>query len=361
MTKRIAIVGGGYVGAELAKALQGVADVTLIEPQSHFVHTPAMIRAVVVPELLDKALIPYDKLLDRGTLVRARAESVDQDGVTLEGGDRIDADYVVVATGSDNAVPFKGNGQGIDALRANNAAVHETLRAAKTVAIVGAGAVGTELAGEIAHFMPEKKVTLISSDDTLFPTMPDALGVALRSKLTAANVTMVLGAKVENLESLSEPYAGTLQLDTGDTVEADLVFPVIGSRAVSSLLQSLPGAELSSANRIKTDGWMRPSSLPNVFAAGDVADNGDGMTIVGISRQLPWLTKMLTAAVSGKSVEDSKPYTPWKKSPILVPLGPVKGASFLGLFTAGDFMTRLIKGKGLFLKKTHKLLNSTST
>jgi NADH dehydrogenase FAD-containing subunit len=144
MTKRIAIVGGGYIGAELAKSLQGKADVTLIEQQSHFVHTPAMIRAVIDPTLLDRALIPYDKLLDRGSVVQACAASVDAQGVTLESGDRIDADYVVVATGSDNATPFKANGQGIDALRANNARIHEMLKAAKSVAIVGAGAVECE-------------------------------------------------------------------------------------------------------------------------------------------------------------------------------------------------------------------------
>ena len=43
MSKRIAIVGGGYLGADLARSLDDTADVTLIEPRSHLVHTPAMI------------------------------------------------------------------------------------------------------------------------------------------------------------------------------------------------------------------------------------------------------------------------------------------------------------------------------
>jgi len=360
MSKRIAIVGGGYAGAELAKALQDKADVTLIEQQSHFVHTPAMIRALVTPELLDQALIPYDKLLTRGEVIQARVTGVDGDGVTLEDGRRVDADYVVVATGSDNATPFRPNGNGIGALRAENARVHGLLKQAQTVAIVGAGAVGSELAGEIAHFMPEKDVTLISATPTLFPDMPKALGKGLLAKLQAANVTMKLGARVENLEHLSAPYAGTLQLDTGEAVTADLIIPVIGSRAVSGLLQDLQGVEMSGGQRIKTDRWMRPTAMPNVFAVGDVADIGDGMTIVAISRQLPWLKKMLIAVVDGAKVEDVKPYKPWSKAPILLPLGPQKGQSFLSLFTAGDFLTRVIKGKDLFLTKTHKLLNTKS-
>ncbi|NOR32243.1 MAG: N-acyl homoserine lactone synthase [Sulfitobacter sp.] len=357
MTKRIAIVGGGYIGAELAKSLEGKADVTLIEPQSHFVHAPAMIRAVVNPHLLDRALIPYDTLLQHGKLRRAQAIGVDAQGVTLEGGERIDADYIVVATGSANATPFKANGRDIETLRAENARVHDLLCAAQSIAIVGAGAVGTELAGEIAHFMPDKNVTLISSETTLFPTMPKPLGAGLLAKLKNAGVTVILGARAETLESPTEPFSGTLQLSNGQSVTADLIFPVIGSRATSDILAALPGAAKTTANRIKTDAWLRPSTLPNVFAAGDVADTGDAMTIVATARQLPWLKKTLLALVNGAKTEDMKPYTPWAKAPILVPLGPKKGNSFLMLFTAGDLVTRLMKGKDLFLSKYNKLFN----
>ena len=72
MGKRIAIVGGGYLGAELAKAMDDIADVTLIEPRSHFVHASAMIRAVVQPSLVEDSLIPYDRLLKRGRVVAAQ-------------------------------------------------------------------------------------------------------------------------------------------------------------------------------------------------------------------------------------------------------------------------------------------------
>ena len=92
MSKRIAIVGGGYIGFRLAKALENEAEITLIEQRSHFVHTAAMIRAIVDPSILELALIPYDKLLQRGTWVQARAAAVDGSGVVLEDGHRIDAE-----------------------------------------------------------------------------------------------------------------------------------------------------------------------------------------------------------------------------------------------------------------------------
>ena len=122
MGKRIAIVGGGYLGAELAKAMDQIAEVTLIEPRSHFVHASAMIRAVVQPSLVEESLIPYDRLLKRGRVVAARATDVDGECVTLEDGTRVEADYIVVATGSDYATPFKPKGADIDGLRAASSA-----------------------------------------------------------------------------------------------------------------------------------------------------------------------------------------------------------------------------------------------
>tara|TARA_R110000787_G_scaffold181305_1_gene293439 strand:- start:379 stop:1461 length:1083 start_codon:yes stop_codon:yes gene_type:complete len=358
MSKRIAIVGGGYIGADLAKSLDDTAEITLIEPRSHFVHAPAMIRAVVDPSLTDHALIPYDRLLRKGRVLRARATGIDANGVTLDDGQRVEADYVVVATGSSNATPFKPVGDDIEGLRKANQRIHDQLKAAHTIGIVGAGAVGTELAGEIAHAMPDKEITLISDTDRLFPTMPEKLGTALAAKLRDAGVTLILGMRAENLQSLTEPYAGGLKLSDGTDHEFDLIFPVLGSRASSDLLETLPGATKSTANRVEVDAWLRPSSLPNVFAAGDVSDAGDAMTIVAASRQLPWLKATLKALPAGKTLEETKPYKPWgPKAPILVPLGPKRGNSFLGLFTAGDWVTRKMKGEDLFLKKYNKLLN----
>ena len=360
MSKHIAIIGGGYIGAELAKSLDDTANITLIEPRSHFVHAPAMIRALVDPSLIDRSLIPYDKLLKNGQVIGACATGIDEGVVTLDNGQRVEADYIVVATGSSNAMPFKPVGDDIEGLRQANRQIHDQLKAARSIGIVGAGAVGTELAGELAHAMPDKKVTLISDLDRLFPTMPDKLGNGLAKKLQRAGVTLSLGNRAENLQSLTEPYAGSLKLSDGSEHEFDLIFPVLGSRASSEILENLPGAAKSTANRIKVDDWMRPSSLRNVFAAGDVADVGDGMTIVATSRQLPWLKATLKGLIAGKDLENMKPYKPWgSKAPILVPLGPKRGNSFLGLFTAGDFLTRKMKGEGLFVTKYNKLLNQS--
>ncbi len=353
MTKRIAIIGGGYAGFEIAKELDAHADVTLIEPRAAFVHAPAAIRALVQPALLEQMILPYDNLLKAGSWVRGRASSIAADHVVLEDGRRIAADFIVVATGSSYSAPFKPAGDDIEAFRAAQHRVAEDLAAAKTVVIAGAGPVGIELAGEIASAQPGKQVTLVSSDAQLMPTYPAALGQKLAAKLSRLGVDVRLGQRAEDIETDNGPYKGSLRLSNGDRLDADLIFPAIGARAAPSPLADLPGVRQAAAGRFEVDKWMRPSSLANVFVAGDAALAGDAMTIVATARQNPWLIKTLKALVKGGTAERLKPYKPWKKAPILLPLGPEQGNSWL-FMTVGNGLTRKMKGRNLFLPKYKK-------
>jgi len=351
--KKIVVVGGGYVGFEVARGLDAYADVTLIEQREAFVQPPAAIRALVEPTLLNQIILPYDNLLKSGKVVRGRAVSVCRSEVTLQSGAVFPADYIVIATGSSYAAPFKPSGDGIADFRQASSEVSAQLARANSIAIVGAGAVGTELAGEIASAQPEKTITLISADETLFPMYPAKMGAQLKRKLERLGVTVVLGQRAQDLRHLDRPYAGSVTLTDGRVIAADLIFPVIGSKPQASLVQSLPGVTSGSSGRVRTDNWLRPSDYPNVFAAGDIVDVGDGMTIVATTRQNPWLVRTLKRQLEGASLESQKPYTPWKKAPILVPLGPVIGNSWL-FTTFGDWVTRKMKGEDLFIPKYRK-------
>jgi NADH dehydrogenase FAD-containing subunit len=285
-----------------------------------------MIRAMVDPSLLDRALIAYDRLLTQGQVVRGEAAAVDGEGVKLADGTQIPADSIVLATGSVNFSPLKSEGGDIEALRGDNARWHKAVVAAKRIVIIGAGTVGTELAGEIAHAHPEKKITLVASDPVLFSNLPSKLGRSLQAKLKDMGVKVILGARAEGLPGKDGPEGGSVSLSSGQVLEADLIIPTVGSRARTSLADTLPGFERASDGRVKVDDFLRPSFLPNVFAAGDMIAAGDAMTIVAISRQKPWLEKALKARASGKPLDTMKPYAPWgEKAPILIPLGPERG------------------------------------
>lgn len=353
--KRIVIVGGGYAGASLARSLDAVAEVVLVEPRDRFVHNVAAIRAVVDPTLLDKIVIPYDRLLKRGQVVHDRAVAIESGSVRLAGGGTVEGDIIVVATGSRYARPFKPEAESVASFVAASRANHQALMAARTVAIIGAGAVGTELAGEIAADFPAKKVTLISASATLFPAYPARLGRKLEAQLKAMGVILRMGAPARAPKSIDTPFAGRVDMSAGDPVTADLIFPVIGAKPVNDVLRPLPGVTLDSLGRAVVDSWLRPTAASNLFALGDVAAAGDAMTIVGITRQQPWLAKTIKALFAGKALESLPPYKPWASPPILIPLGEATGASVLPFtrrgVVVGSFLTATIKGRQLFVPR----------
>lgn len=353
------IVGGGYAGMELARAMDSTVNVTLVEAREKFVHNVAAIRAVVEPALLEQALLPYDNLLRNGRIVRGRVAAVSESGVNLSDGSHLAADLVVVATGSTYAAPFKASGDSVQSIIDSNRSTNARLNLASKVAVVGGGAVGIELAAEIKSAHADKKVTLISADARLLPGFDAGLGRDLAACLKALDVELLLGSKVvEGLQSISEPFSGELVLENGSKIAADLVFPAVGARVVNDLLQPLPGVNFNEQGRALVDSWFRPSSFKNVFVVGDLAATGEAMTIVSLSRQVPALAKILKSVAKGKPVEEMKPYTPWPVAGILVPVGAKDGASLLPLrkgFKVGGKLTSLMKGKTLFVPRYKKM------
>ncbi|MGO9173525.1 MAG: NAD(P)/FAD-dependent oxidoreductase [Rhodomicrobium sp.] len=354
---KVIVVGGGYAGAALAKRLDPKADVTLVEPRDAFVHNVAAIRALVDPSLLDKIILPYRNLLRRGRVMRERAVAIEDNAVILGSGMRLTADVIAVATGSSYAQPFKPMTDKASDFASSMRAAHDVLSKADRVAIAGAGAVGVELAGEIAAGMKGKQVTLVSASASLFPSFTKGLGRSLEAQLRKLGVTLRLGVNAETSGLKDQPHRGPLLLATGEKIPVDLSVPALGSHPEAGLLRTLDDVTVDPLGRVKVDPWLRPLKGVNLFALGDCAFTGDAMTIVAITRQVPWLAKTILAVLEGTRVEDLAPYTPWPVPPILLPLGPSQGASVLpigGGVAVGPFLTSAIKGKGLFISKQRK-------
>ena len=354
---RVAIIGGGYAGFELAKKLDGYVDVTLIEAREAFVHNVGAPRAMAQPDLIDRIIFPYDRLLQSGRILRARAEAVDTAGVSLADGGRVDADAVVVATGSGYAAPFKPRGDSTadfaNQLRASAAQV----AAAGQIVIVGAGAVGVELAGEIKAAHPAKRVALVSAQPQIFPMYRAELHARLTRQLSAIGIELYLGQSASGLARSDAPHEGEVVLGDG-TVLQGLIVPAIGARVTQEPTHALPGAKPAANGQLAVDPSLRPSSLPGVFAIGDLAGTGEGMTVVSASRHAPWMAATLRKLAAGQALESLPAYQPWKVPPILIPLGAGKGTSVLPLgsrgMVVGDWLTTMIKGKDLFIPRYNK-------
>jgi len=101
---RVTVIGGGYGGIAIAKALDDVAEVTLVEQKDTFVNHTAALRAAVDREWAERIFLPYDNLLARGRVVHGTALGVRGTTVSVAGMGDIEADHLVLATGT--AYPF---------------------------------------------------------------------------------------------------------------------------------------------------------------------------------------------------------------------------------------------------------------
>jgi NADH dehydrogenase FAD-containing subunit len=357
----VVILGGGYGGINAAKALDDVADVTLVDPTEAFVHNVAAWRALVEPEWLDRIFLPYEHLLANGRFVRDRAVEVDGPRVRLASGEVLEPDYLVLATGSSYPFPAKTEEPDIASARARFRAAHEALLAADRALIVGAGPAGLELAGEIKAFYPDKHVTIVDvADDILAGPYDEALRDELRRQLDALGVELHLGRALTNLPSAPPATLGAIRILTedGDELVADIWYRAFGVRPHSEYLESGSLSDRrDERGYIRVDEHLRVAGETRVFAVGDVADADRDMAGIA-SAQAGVVAANIRALISGE-----EELTTWETFPplIAIPLGPEGGAGLLGDGVAGAETIAEIKGRDMLVDRYAELFDAAPT
>lgn len=357
MTPTVAVVGGGYGGIAVAKALDEVSEVRLIEPRETFVHNVAALRAVVDPAWVERLFLPYDRLLSRGRVVRDRALRVYSNGVEVGSGERIEADYVVLATGSRYPFPAKLDLDATAAAAAKLRRVNQQLAGARRVLLLGAGPVGLELAGEIKAAWPEKSVTILDpAAEIVAGDYPAEFRAELRRQLSALGVTLTLGTRLA-AEPVTEPgVAGpfTVATESGRTITADIWFRCHGTEAVSDYLApDLAGVRDAGGHIRVTDRLSLPAH-PNLFAIGDVTAIPEPKRARAAAAHAQVVAANISALIKGDGPLTR--YEPEADS-IVLPLGPAGGATYApGRGVLGAAPTVEIKGAHLFVGVYRSLL-----
>jgi NADH dehydrogenase FAD-containing subunit len=357
----VLVVGGGYGGIRVAKALDDIAEVTLLDPKEAFVHNIAAWRALVEPEWLDRIFFPYQRLLAEGRFVRGSAASVDGRRVTLASGEVLEADYLVLATGSSYPFPAKNEEPDVASARRRVEEAHDTLLAAERVLIVGAGPSGLELAGEIKSFYPDKQVTIADvADDILTGPYDQALRDELRRQLAALDVELQLGQTLGGLPDSEPATLAAIRISTADGTEllADIWFRAFGVRPHSDFLHqgSLAGAR-DERGYVRVDDHLRVVGGTNVFALGDVSDADRDMAGVA-TRQAAVVAANIRTLITGEGTLNT-----YEKIPTLIaiPLGPEGGAGSLGDGVASAAMISELKGREMGIANLNELFSATPT
>jgi NADH:ubiquinone reductase (H+-translocating) len=296
--EQVVIVGGGFGGLTCARALDGAdVDVLLLDARNYHLFTPLLYQ--VATALLDPSDIayPFRTVFRRSRNVRfrqARVTGVDFEArrVTVAGGDAVDYDTLVLATGSANA--YFGNPElaertiGLklldEALRLRNHVLSCLERAAQatdpderaawlTFVIVGGGPTGVEYSGALAELLemvlgrdfPElapgsARVVLVEGADRLLGPFHRRLGAYAADTLRSRGVEVRLSTLVR------EATETAAVLSSGERVAARTI---VWSAGVGPSDPLPPEASRSRTRRLEVDDRLR--IRPGVYAIGDVA------------------------------------------------------------------------------------------
>jgi NADH dehydrogenase len=314
---RILVIGGGAAGLELATRLgdqlgrRWLADVTLIDksrthlwkPLLHEFAAGSMDQSVHEVDFIAHAHWHQFRYrigemigLDRSKREVQIAAYVDDDGQQVTPPRTFGYDTLIMAVGSHgNDFGTPGVGQHailldtpIEARRFHQRLVDACIRANAQsgplrpeqlhVAIIGAGATGTELAAELRYTTrqliaygldrldAEKniRIVLIEAADRILPALPPSFSAAT-IKLFAE-----LGVQVRTSARVAEVTSNGVKLATGDFVPAELVVWAAGVKA-PDFLRNIDGLETNRANQLAVSASLQTTRDNDIFAIGDCA------------------------------------------------------------------------------------------
>ncbi len=289
MTQRVLVLGAGFAGfwAAVAAARRrdelGVTDLEIRVVTSTPFHD---IRVRNYEADLAPCRLPLAPLLD-AVDVRLELDQVERidvaaANVQLRGGRRLEYDRIVVALGSRLVRPdipgLDRHGFDVDTYDAamrldehlHRLATAPPRRGSATVAVVGAGLTGIEVAttlvGRLAtlwHDTAQTPRVMLLDHHDVGSDMGAQAGIVIGEALDALGVEARSGVRVAAV------LGDGVRLDTGETIAADTVIWCAGMRA-NPLVSQLPG-EHDRLGRVVVDECLRAQGLSGVFVAGDAA------------------------------------------------------------------------------------------
>ncbi|KAJ2008125.1 hypothetical protein GGI04_000342 [Coemansia thaxteri] len=394
----VVVVGVSVAGIKAAKTIAQLSKtgypnlrITLVDKNSYHYHAIGAPRSIVDKAYGKKLIFPLKDLLapfeldpahPKHTFIQASIAAVTPDSVELSTGQSVHFDYLVLSTGARNQFPANLTALNEQEAETETQRVFDNVSSAKSILVIGGGAVGVEIAGEIRAAYPDKPVTLVHSASRLLPlNFKPALSDGAVAKLQRLGVQVVLDEKIELPSDISFNCAVrplTLRGTSGRDYVSDLQILATGTKLDTEYLAPLE-SKLGLVLRdpqgaIKVNSYLQLNSKGqiNIFVPGDVNNLPAGAKYAyKAAQQGEHVGHNIVALIKQGASESTAKETALKEwdgslmEIIVVPLGKHLGV-FQGLGIAlgkswfGDFVTRNMKGKDYFLSQKAKEFPASS-
>ena len=261
---RIALIEKGYMGGDCLNVgcvpSKALLEFTKANPTGSFAEAFTHLRSVRAGIAPHDSVARYNEL---GADVFLGAASFAQDGALQVAGTQIKARKIVVCTGARAAIPPIPGMDTVDVL--TNESIFDLTEQPKSLAILGAGAIGAEMATVFARLGVE--VHLFEMADRVLPLEIPQASTAVEESLSDLGVTLHLGAGVSAVEAIEN--SGLARVTAAQTVEVEKVFVALG-RAPNTRDLGLEHAGVNVDDRgfIQTNDKLQTSNK-KIYAAGD--------------------------------------------------------------------------------------------
>ncbi|CCG23928.1 hypothetical protein CORT_0E03400 [Candida orthopsilosis Co 90-125] len=314
----ILIVGGAYAGIAALRALQvnltsripkdgNKISITLVEPKDGLLNILGISRSIVSPQFAQTQYVSFNKLdhirfnsiisdddseehydpswfsKDDEQLqlnfIHGRITSLDlssaeytlNNSTTTTG--KIDFDYVIMASGRDRNWPTTPLANTQQQFLDEVGRAKEQIENANIISIIGAGAVGTEIAGDIKTAYPDKTVNLIHPHEH-FPPEPLSLEfkTMVQDSIERAGVNIYLNTRIEKVLDNNNLLTTTQKI-----IESELNFHCCSKHNNTSFLpQQLQNHIIN--GQVNTNDYLQLTtpqnqhSQENFFVIGDLVN-----------------------------------------------------------------------------------------
>ncbi|GEQ68133.1 hypothetical protein JCM33374_g1800 [Metschnikowia sp. JCM 33374] len=314
----VLIVGGAYAGLAALVAMKNhlkeraklqKISVTIVEPKAGLLNILGIPRAIVDTEFAKTQYVPFEKLEDVcfDHLISNDSFVIDTLGkhVKPNNNDFIEITYVhgsisdlktrsafyhlnnnpektgliefnwlVIATGRNRHWPTSPLAYNYDSYIKEMAEFRNHIDRCHKIGVIGAGAVGIEIAGDIKSKCPEKEVFLFHPHEKFPPEpLPDNFKDLTKSSLERGGVQVMTGYRVQRESENHE-----LHFTNGDTLKTDFNYWCTKFHNNTKILAPDLAGFISTNNNIYVNDFLQlthPESQehhPHIFAIGDLVE-----------------------------------------------------------------------------------------
>ncbi len=297
--KKIIIIGGGFAGINMAKALGGKKglDVTLVDKNNYNFFTPLLYQVATGMLDISSISIPFRTLFYGKKNLHFRLGSLqevipDQNKIILDTGE-LEYDYLVIAIGTKtnyfgmeniekNALPMKSVNE---AVRLRNYLLLEgekytycndadEKRKMRNIVISGAGPSGVEIAGMIAEMRNRKlkniypeldgqklNIYLVDGADSVLPPMRK------KSQEYSQKSLEKLGINVQLNKMVTDYKNDTVYFNDDTIIETRTLIWAAG--VTGQTIKGFEKNQYEKGKRLKVNEYLKVENTNNIYAIGD--------------------------------------------------------------------------------------------